>query len=77
MDAHELKQYENRMVELVFLNGHAVRAKLVTVDVYLPQELVYDVKEVLALGGLDANLVKPGIVAAADPAELRSCRLLD
>jgi len=74
-DAEKLSQLLGSVVDLEFRDGHVVRAKLVTVDLEVPQEVVYQVLSVSEVGPSKYDLVKPGTFAAADPSELRTFRL--
>ena len=76
MDLQELQPYVGKKVELHFLDGHVVRATLVRVDVDDPQEIIYDIHEIVAVGPRELAGVKPGTVAAADPAMLSAVELL-
>ena len=75
--AKELERSKNKVLDLVFKDGHAVRAKLLTVDIHAPEEIIYDILEVLTPGPLDPAIIKPGTVAAGDPAHLASYRIVD
>jgi hypothetical protein len=66
----ELAAQTGKTMELRFANGHAVRAKLISVDLDDPKEIIYDIKEVLSTGPRDLESLKPGMVAAADPTTL-------
>jgi hypothetical protein len=70
IDVRELAKLVGKVVELEFVDGHAVRAKVVTVDLDEPQEVIYDILEVLATGPAKFAGVKAGTVAAANPSEL-------
>jgi hypothetical protein len=74
VDLVGLSKYLNAIVDLTFSDGHVVRAKLITVDLDRPQEIIYDVVEVVERGPEKLAKVKPGTVASADPALLVSFR---
>lgn len=74
VDLIGLSKYLNAIVDLTFSDGHVVRGKLITVDLDRPQEIIYDVVEVVERGPEKLAKVKPGTVAAADPALLVSFR---
>ncbi len=76
MNMQELQPYVGKKVELRFKDGHIVRATLVRVDVDDPQEIIYDIHEVVAVGPNELAKVKPGTVAVADPAMLSAVELL-
>jgi hypothetical protein len=57
----------NHILELTFTDGHVVRAKLLTVDLDIPREIIYEVIEVVQRGPEKLGKVKPGTVASADP----------
>lgn len=75
--ASELVKHKSRVLDFVFTDGHAVRAKLLTVDTDTPEEIVYDIQAVLVQGPLDPESVRAGVVAAADPAQLASYRVAE
>lgn len=75
-DAQELLPYIGKTLQLEFNDGHVVQAKVVTVDVDHPQEIIYDVIRVVARGPESLASIKPGTVAAAKPGELRSFRVV-
>lgn len=77
MDISSLSASVNRVVQLEFLDGHVVRARLVAVDVDEPQEIIYDVLEVISRGPDNLANVNAGTVAAADPSLLREVRILE
>lgn len=74
VDLNALAELTGRVVELEFADGHAVRAKLVTVDREQPQEIIYDILAVLTPGPLPQ--VKAGTIAAAEPSQLRAYRVV-
>jgi hypothetical protein len=77
VDLHELTKCVGRSVELHFVDGHIVRAKLVSVDANEPTEIIYDIQEIIAVGPTELAVVTPGTVAAADPSLLAEVRSLD
>lgn len=77
VNLQELKQHTNELVELSFEDGHIVRARLISVDLYEPEEIIYDVQEIVAAGPRELATVTPGTVAAADPRLLMGFRVVD
>ena len=76
VNVEALVGYANREVQLEFVDGHIVRARLISVDLDEPREIVYDILEVVAQGPDSLAGVKAGSVAAADPSLLRSFQAL-
>lgn len=66
----ELSAFVGKSVILTFVDGHSVRGVIVTVDLDEPQELIYEVAEVLARGPQEFEQVRPGAVCAAAPQEV-------
>lgn len=76
VNVEALAGYANRQVQLEFVDGHIVRARLISVDLEEPREMMYDILEVVAQGPDNLAAVKAGTVAAADPSLLRSFQIL-
>lgn len=72
IDLASLPGHVNAVLTLTFADGHVVRAKLVSVDLELPHEIIYEVLEVIERGPARLAGVKPGTVASADPSLLAS-----
>ena len=68
VDLIALKGSVGKTVDLEFNDGHAVRAKLITVDQDDPTEIIYDIIEVLQAGPIT---IRAGTVASANPADLK------
>lgn len=70
IDLQALANGIGRSVELRFVDGHAVRAKLVSVDTDSSTEIIYDIEEIISVGPSEMEAVLPGAVAAARPETL-------
>ena len=71
-----LAQQRGKRVELRFLDGHVVRAKLIAVDFEDPSEIIYEVHQVVRVGPAELAAVYPGKVAAASLQELGDYEVL-
>jgi pimeloyl-ACP methyl ester carboxylesterase len=72
----ELAKQRGRTVQLRFRDGHAIRAKLISVELEEPSEIVYEVHAVLDPGPDDVAPARPGSVAAAPLEALREFEVL-
>lgn len=70
IDILELKSHLGQLIELRFIDGHRVRAKLISVDGDEEPEVMYRIEEVLAVGPPALARAKPGAVVTADPREI-------
>ncbi|MFQ5705753.1 MAG: hypothetical protein ACE5HT_17275 [Gemmatimonadales bacterium] len=77
VDLRVLAEHVGETVEFEFVDGHVVRARLLSVDLDQPEELIYDVLQVIARGPAKLASVKAGTVAAADPSLLRHFRIVE
>jgi|GEM_PF-5228955 len=75
-DFSELRALSGKPVELRFVDGHVVHAKIVQVDTDEPSEVIYDVVEVIERGPQRLANVGPGTVASARSVELVDWRAL-
>jgi hypothetical protein len=73
-DLRALRQLAGKAVDLEFTDGHIVRAMLIAADDGDPGEIMYRVIEVLVVGPPNLATVKPGTVASANPALLKTYR---
>ena len=71
-----LARQRGKRVELRFLDGHVVRAKLIAVEFEEPSEIIYEVHQVLNVGPSELAAVYPGKVAAASLDALGDFQLL-
>ena len=71
IDLDELELHINDEMLLEFEDGHAVRARLISVEKDEPAEIIYDVLEVIEVGPSRFGGVRVGTKAAADPRQLR------
>jgi hypothetical protein len=62
-----LPGFVGKVVRLTFTDGHVVRAKLISVDMHAPPEIIYDVLQVIERGPSALASVESGTMAAADP----------
>ena len=77
VDIHELQKHVGRSVELRFNDGYVARVRLIDADPdSAPNELIYDVLEVLNWGGLDPGKVDLESAHAASVADLASWRVV-
>jgi hypothetical protein len=74
IDITSLPNLVGKVVELRFADGHAARARLVSVDLDAPPEMIYEVIHVIERGPEQLAGVGPGTVAAADPSLLVEVR---
>lgn len=72
-----LKAHIGDAVQLEFSDGHVVDARVITVDLDEPSEVIYDVLRVVQVGPSQFASVRPGIAAAAAIADLRRVRIAD
>lgn len=72
----ELAKQRGRTVQLRFRDGHAIRARLISVEMEEPSEIVYEVHAVLDPGPDDVSAARPGSVAAAPLEALREFEVL-
>ena len=72
----ELAKQRGRTVQLRFRDGHTIRAKLISVEMEEPSEIVYEVHAVLDPGPDDLPPARPGSVAAAPLEALREFEVL-
>jgi hypothetical protein len=75
-DFSELRALSGKPVELRFVDGHVVHAKIVHVDTDEPLEVIYDVIEVMERGPQRLASVRAGTVASARSVELLDWRAL-
>lgn len=61
----DLQQHEGKIGVLRFADGHAVKARIVHVDLDERQEVVYDVVDVITAGRPEWAGVAPGTSAVA------------
>jgi len=74
---HDLKKNTGRTMELRFTDGYVVRARLISVDPdSAPNDLVYDVVEVMSWGPLDPAKVDLKSAHSASAAQLASWRVV-
>jgi hypothetical protein len=73
-DISELVGRESEIMELEFNDGHAVVARIVSVDIDEPAEIVYEVLRVVKTGPPSLAHVAPGLVAAAKAHTLHAWR---
>jgi hypothetical protein len=77
MRTTDLQKCEGQLGILRFSDGHAVKARLVHVDIDDRKEVIYDVVEVLEPGQPQWANVKPGTTAAGSLADVAGFESLD
>lgn len=70
VDLQALARARDKLVRLEFTDGYIVRARLVSVDLESPKEIIHEILEVVSQGPEKLKDVKSGAVVAADPAQL-------
>lgn len=73
----DLQKFEGRFGVLRFMDGHAVKARLVHVDTDDREEVIYDILEVITPWASELGDVKAGTTAIGSLADIVDFEVLD